>query len=160
MWRVSFSNLFRAKQRTFLALLGIVVGVSAIMSLVSVIDGAQGEFDVAVSNIKSVLVVESGAADQTLSFLDSDYGKELEKVSGVGVVVPEVWRIPFQVEGKPNSVSFGGTLSVYGIGLENYYKLKNPVYSIKIVSGEAIVAPIGCEKSKEAGFPAASRNAL
>ncbi len=138
MWRVSFFNLFRRKQRTFLALLGIVVGVAAIMSLVSVVDGLQSEFDLAVSNIKSVLVVENGAIDHTLSFIDSGFEEKLEKVSGVGVVVPEIWRIPFQIEGKPNTFSFGGTISVYGIGLQKYFKLKNPVYSIRIVSGEAI----------------------
>ncbi|MDO8627654.1 MAG: ABC transporter permease, partial [Candidatus Diapherotrites archaeon] len=138
MWRVSLSNLFRRKQRTFLALLGIVIGVSAIMSLVSVIDGVQSEFDVAVSSIKSVLVLESGAIDQTLSFIDSSYEQKLKKISGVGVVVPEVWKVPFEVNGKPNQFSIAGPLSVYGIGLPQYNKLKNPVYSIKIVSGQAI----------------------
>ena len=39
MISVSFKNIQRNKVRTFLALLGIMIGVASIISLVSIVDG-------------------------------------------------------------------------------------------------------------------------
>ncbi|HLC37043.1 MAG TPA: ABC transporter permease [archaeon] len=139
MIKLSFYNLLRRKTRTALSLIGIVIGVTAIMSLVSVVDGLQSEFDTAVSSIQAVLVQEKGSIDQTISFIDADLENDLKNIKNVRVVVPEVWRIPFSVEGKPNSLSFeGGTLAVYGIDLIEFQKLRNPVYSVNIKKGRFV----------------------
>ena len=68
MLKLSFLNLFRRKSRTFLALLGIVIGVAAIVALVSVVDGFYGDFNEVIASFQAVMVREKDVADEIFSF--------------------------------------------------------------------------------------------
>ena len=58
MIKLSFLNLFRRKTRTFLAILGIAIGVAAIIVLVSLVDGFNDEFDDVMGSLKAIMVME------------------------------------------------------------------------------------------------------
>ena len=58
MLKLSFLNLFRRKSRTALALIGIVIGVMAIVGMVSVVDGLLADFEHAFGKIQGINVLE------------------------------------------------------------------------------------------------------
>ncbi len=70
MLKLSFLNLFRRKTRTFLAVLGIAIGVAAILSLVSVVDGVYAEFTNVLSQFQGIFVLQEGAVKQAFSQID------------------------------------------------------------------------------------------
>ena len=55
MFKIALMNLLRHKARTALALLGIVIGVMAIVGMVSVVDGLLADFEEAFGKIQGKL---------------------------------------------------------------------------------------------------------
>ncbi|MFH1786979.1 MAG: ABC transporter permease [archaeon] len=86
--RIAVRNLSSQKTRTALTLLGIIIGVGAIVSLVSVGEGLQSTITDLISNLGTHRIIVSpggGAPTMGLSFADSDV-ETIEKVSGVEAV--------------------------------------------------------------------------
>jgi len=131
MIKLSFLNLFRRKSRTFLSVLGIAIGVGAIIGLVSVVDGVFVEFNDVMSGMQGIMVMEKDAIDQTLSKIDSDLENKISSIQGVKTVLPEVWLIPTTVEGKSLSEGSSGSLDIpfiYGADMSTYNRLKNNIW--------------------------------
>ena len=80
MIKLAFSNLFRRKTRTFLALLGVAIGVAAIIVLVSIVDGFYLEFSDVVSQFQGIQILDKEAPDVVFSVMDESFGKNLESV--------------------------------------------------------------------------------
>ena len=77
-------NLFRRGVRTGLTILGLGVGVSAVVSLLGISWGFERSF-MAVYEAKEIdlIVTKAGVGDRLSSFLDESVGAEIEKVPGV-----------------------------------------------------------------------------
>src|SRR3990167_9332978 len=135
MIKLSFLNLFRRKTRTFLALLGVMIGVASIIVLVSIVDGLYVEFNDVISQYKGLSVLEKDAVDQPFSFLDESLAQEFERISGVNKAIPEIWYIPEKIDGKTNSVSFT-TTSVYGLDFQKMNSANNAGWIVDIEEGK------------------------
>ncbi|MBI2597597.1 MAG: ABC transporter permease [Candidatus Diapherotrites archaeon] len=137
MIKLSFLNLFRRKTRTFLALLGVMIGVAAIIVLVSIVDGLFVEFNNVISQYKGLSVLEKDAVDQPFSFLEESFAIELERVSGVNLAIPEIWYIPEKIDGKTTTVGFG-TVSVYGLDVSKMLAAKQAGWIVDVQKGRQL----------------------
>ncbi len=146
MFKLSFLNLFRRKTRTFLALLGIIIGVTAIIGLVSIVDGLNKTFEDAVGSVQGVIVGEKDFVDQTLSHVDVSFEQKLEKIQGVKRVIPELWVIPTHVNGSPQGIAGGGhtkiydMIYVYGTDITKYNAMRGDGWLGEIVEGNPITS--------------------
>jgi putative ABC transport system permease protein len=77
-------NLLRRKVRTFFALLGIAVGISAVVSIVSTAKGLRNQFyKIADQFAYDVIVQQRGAPQPMLSHLRAKDKERIEKLPGV-----------------------------------------------------------------------------
>lgn len=73
-----FKNLFRRKGRTFLTLLGIAIGVAAIITLGAMAEGMRAGYTAMARGSKADLVLtQAEAMDLTLSSIDETVGEQL-----------------------------------------------------------------------------------
>ncbi len=87
-----FRNLWRRKTRTILTLVGISLGVAAIVSLVAVANGLISGFAELWSGGEADLTVsQAEALDPQISVIDEAVGDELKKVAGVKAVAGMVY---------------------------------------------------------------------
>ncbi|MFH1234050.1 MAG: FtsX-like permease family protein [Candidatus Diapherotrites archaeon] len=142
MIKLSFLNLFRRKSRTFLSVLGIAIGVAAIIGLMSVVDGITQEYEGIIGGMQGVWAWEKGVADNSLSRLDASYGAEIASMQGVRVVVPELWLVPSSVDGKPLSLSAASSISsipsIYAVDLTAYNKLRSNIWIGELAEGSML----------------------
>src|SRR3989344_1465449 len=118
MIKLSFLNLFRKKTRTFLALLGIVIGVASILVLVSIVDGVFKEFNDVLSQFQGLMVMEQDSFDQPFSRLDVSWEQKLESIPGVKGAIPEIWYVPKKIDDKDAGIGGGGFSFTRGYGLD------------------------------------------
>ncbi len=121
MIKLSFFNLFRRKTRTFLSIVGIAIGVAAIIVLVSIVDGFTQDFNNLIGEYKAISVLEKNAQDQTLSRVSVSYQRELEALPGVKAVIPELFVIPETIDGEPTSIASLSPPSVYGFDADTFF---------------------------------------
>ncbi len=150
MIKLSFLNLFRRKSRTFLGVGGIVIGVMAIISIVSVVDGFYYELNDMIASYQGVMVWEKNTLDQTLSHLDISILPDIKKIRGVRNVVPEIWALPKSIGGKPVK-GMTMTTTIYAVDLSAYSKLKSNVIIGEIAKGEML-------KPSDRGYVIVSKN--
>ena len=138
MLKLAFLNLTRRKGRTLLSILGILVGVAAMVGMVSVVDGIQSEFDSVISSMQAVMVMEKSSGDQTLSSIDESYANKIARLPHVRTVMKEIWKFPSEVEGKTNAQTSLSVLQVYGIDLAASASLKSTPYSVNLAEGQLV----------------------
>lgn len=137
MIKLSFLNLFRRKTRSFLALLGVIIGVASIIVLVSIVDGLFLQFNDVINQYKGLNVMEKDAVDQPFSILDEGFANGLERVSGVNVAIPEIWYVPEKIDGKANEFSFS-TTSVYGLDIKKQNAARQAGWIVDIDEGKTL----------------------
>ncbi|MAG18283.1 MAG: hypothetical protein CL944_02315 [Candidatus Diapherotrites archaeon] len=120
MIKLSFFNLFRRKTRTFLSLVGIAIGVAAIIVLVSLVDGFTEDFNDLVSGFKAISVFEKDVPDNIFSKIDASFVQKMESISGVKYAVAEVVFIPEKIDGVA-LLAAPGSVSAFGIDARKYY---------------------------------------
>jgi len=136
MIRLSFLNLLRRKSRTFLALLGIMIGVAALISLISVVDGLQGQLNDVISDLQGVWVLQKDAQDEQFSRIDLSLGNKLEGIPGVRVAVPEIYAMVETIDDKPVSLTDLTSMPlIYGVDLTKYYQMRGSGYIKNIEKG-------------------------
>ncbi|MCK4883639.1 MAG: ABC transporter permease, partial [Candidatus Diapherotrites archaeon] len=106
------------KSRTALSLVALMVGVAAIIVLVSLVDGIEGDMQNLFGELKTIDVMEKGSGDQTLSVIDISYLNKLESVSGVNAVVPQIYAVAFTIDGKGIGEKGGGIPMVTIVGVD------------------------------------------
>jgi len=124
-----WKNLLRRKTRTFLTLLGIAIGVMAVVALSAFAEGFINSYStVLTSSGADVIVTQGDAADIILSAVDELVGVQLTSLSGVkqvsGVLLGMV-----TAPDVPYFIIFG--LDPKEFGIAHY----------KVVEGQPILAP-------------------
>ena len=138
MIKLSFLNLFRRKTRTFLAVLGIAIGVAAILCLVSVVDGVYEEFNNVISEFQGIFVMEEGAADQPFSQIDESYADKIRAFPEVKSVIKEIWIIPEKIDGESVGLQGLSALSVYGLDIAESERSGGAGWTTEIKEGTTL----------------------
>lgn len=84
-------NLWRRRTRSFLTILGIAIGVAAVVGLGAIAQGFSQNYGAAVGLSNDVLVTQANAFDAAFSNLDEDLGQRLQAIPGVETVEPGVY---------------------------------------------------------------------
>ena len=121
-------NLRRRKGRTLLTILGISIGVAAIVALGALADGVQAGYDSFITGSKADLVLsQAEAMDVSLSAIDESVGQtllamaEVSEVSGMLQGMANTEGVPyFYIFGYPDdSFVLGRFKIIDGIGLDD-----------------------------------------
>ena len=118
MIKLVISNLFRNKKRSSLTLLGVIIGVMTIISLVSISEGMAIQSSDLLEGFQGIFVYEKGAIDVPFSKLDINEITKLEKIQGVGTVVPELWVQPKNLDFTGELQRLANMIFVVGIAPE------------------------------------------
>jgi len=121
MIKLSFLNLFRRKTRTLLSIIGIAIGVAAIIVLVSLVDGFTAEFNDVIGDFKAITVLQKNAQDQTLSRINVSFENKIETIPGVKAVVPELWFLPEKIDGEVTGLTSIAAPSIYGLDSDKFF---------------------------------------
>lgn len=125
MWR----NLIRRRGRTILTLLGIAIGVAAVVSLGAMAEGIINNYVGLVSQSDADLVVmQKGALDVSLSSLDEDIGERL-------LAIPDIERV------DPGVLAYISTEGLPFMLLQGFEPHSPPMDHFKIVEGEPVRGP-------------------
>jgi putative ABC transport system permease protein len=114
MLKLVVLNLLRRKARTALSLLAITVGVSAMISMVSLIDGLYSNVSDALAQIQGVIVMQDGAASPLFSRVDESHYNKLASIPGVKTVAPTIIGIARSIDGKATRFEFGSIVRLIG----------------------------------------------
>jgi ABC-type antimicrobial peptide transport system permease subunit len=86
-----FKNLWRRATRSVLTILGIAIGVAAVVALGAMAEGMIRNYGTAVGLNNDLLVTQSNAIDAMYSSLDEETGPRLQAIPGVENVDPGVY---------------------------------------------------------------------
>jgi len=155
--KIAYENLTRNKARTALSVMALVIGVVAIITMVSVSDGIRNSMVEAISGMNGIIVWEKDALDLPFSCLPMSYEKKLEAIPGVKVVFPEVYGLVNTIEGeKPK----GGSMTMGMAVLAGFDPVKEQqrvgsIYGVEVEKGRNLqpgdkyVAVIGHQLADE-----------
>jgi putative ABC transport system permease protein len=93
MIKLVLKNLLRNKRRSFLTLIGVIIGVAGIVSLVSISFGMAQNISELMEAFQGIFIIQAGVVDEQFSVLSLDYAEKLQEVSGVKHVLPEIWTM-------------------------------------------------------------------
>ncbi|MCD6230000.1 MAG: ABC transporter permease [Candidatus Diapherotrites archaeon] len=136
MFKEALLNLSRRKSRTVLALVGIILGVAAIITLVSVVDGVASNAEDYLSEFKGISVTQKDVVTPLYSSFDSEFLNKVESIPGVNIVVSAVVGLSNVTEQK-RGVRFSKErtmmqmtseiVSLLGVDLKNYSRVHGTV---------------------------------
>ena len=86
-----FKNLLRRGARSLLTILGISVGVAAVIALGAMAEGMLKNYGSAIGTNNDLLVMQSDALDPLFSSLDETAGQRIQSIPGVENVDPGVY---------------------------------------------------------------------
>jgi len=109
---ISFSNLNRSKTRTALSMIGIVIGVAAIVSMVAIVDGLFQDVQDTIGQVQGLRVLPKNSSGP-YSAIDADWADKLDAIQGVRISIPQVIALITSIDGK--GVTFP---AVTGIGID------------------------------------------
>ena len=130
--KMAFESLFSNKTRTFLSMLGIIIGVSTVIAVFAIGQGAKDEVNSQFQNLSSnsIIVMSNMGRGATASskFKASDADVIKEKVAHVGAITGALTG--------NLSVSYGSTDKSYSVtGVDtNYFSVSN----LNLAGGRAI----------------------
>ena len=114
-----FKNLLRRKGRTLLTVLGISIGVAAIVALGALADGIQAGYDSFLTGSKADLVLsQAEAMDVSMSAIEESVADELLAMSEVSAVSPMMQGMA-QTEGVPYFFIYGYPGDSFALGRYN-----------------------------------------
>jgi len=139
----SLKNLSRDKTRSFLTSLGILIGVAAVVSLVSISEGIKVEANSQIGNTEYVKITEKTMMS-TLSTLDESIINRLERIQDVKYYTKEIdfYLKSFNniVLGATSTLGGGNVQIISGLGIEpeNAYYFKNSLPYYKVSQGRML----------------------
>ncbi|MCO6452762.1 MAG: ABC transporter permease [Caldilineales bacterium] len=84
-------NLWRRRTRSILTILGIAIGVAAVVGLGAIAEGFGNNYGTVVGLSSDLMVSQANAFDVAYSSLDEEIGPRIEAVPGVEIVEPGVY---------------------------------------------------------------------
>jgi len=153
--RESFTTLVSNKARSSLTILGIVIGISSVIAMISVGHGAQGQIQSNIQSLGSNLISVSPGFQRSFSSVSSGRGSAIsltlkdsdaiaEQVSFVAAVAPEVSR-RYQIVQKSQNTNTQviGTVDTYpeirNIEMESGYFISER--NVSSLSKVAVLGP-------------------
>lgn len=111
-------NLLGRKTRTFLTIVGIAMGVAAIVALVAIAEGfASGYYGLLSGSQADLVITQAESFDMAISVIDEEVGPQLAALPGVeeveGVIIGEA-----TTEGLPYFMVFG--YDPNGVGIQHF----------------------------------------
>lgn len=114
--KMSWSNIINNKMRSFLTILGIIIGVASIIALITIVEGATGEVTNQISSLGADKITIQAAGTplkQGLNELDLDELQKVENIKGLSPTISgktsvmgnNITKLDITVEGK-NEVYF------------------------------------------------------
>jgi ABC-type antimicrobial peptide transport system permease subunit len=86
-----FKNLWRRPTRSLLTILGIAIGVAAVVSLGAMAEGMIKNYGTAVGVSNDLLIIQANALDALFSSLDEQASQRIQAVPGVENVDPGIY---------------------------------------------------------------------
>lgn len=119
--KIALMNIRSNKGRSFLTMLGIIIGISSVIMIISIGNGVKGGINSELNAMAGgqLYIYSYGNNDEGISieFTDDDIQAILDKVANVKAVTPQ-WSFNGTVEGRKGQFSATG---VFGMpGLEYY----------------------------------------
>ena len=134
--KLAFKSLIANKLRSFLAMLGIIIGVSAVISLLALGTGAQKQIsDQVASSGKNLLTIRPGSRNSGGSRSSAGNTLKLEDASAILNQIPEVEQVS-PVAGSSYQIKYFNKntySSVNGVA-STYFSIRN----IKVIQGRLI----------------------
>ncbi len=100
MLGIAFSNITKSKTRTLLSLIGIIIGVAAIIIMVATVQGQLEEVQEAISNVQGIRIAPANLLQAFVPSMDIEWVDKLESIRGVKVAVPIISGMLTSVDGK------------------------------------------------------------
>jgi len=143
MIKISLKNLLRSKQRSFLTSLGILIGVAAIVSLVSISEGIRIQATSGLGGLEYIRITDNSLVSY-LSNLDSSIIDRVERINEVETFTKEIEFFAksfngLSMEAKDmTNIENIKLITVYGIEPENAEFFKNALPQYKISKGRML----------------------
>lgn len=151
--KMSWSNITHNKMRSFLTMLGIVIGVASVVALITIVQGATGSITSQISALgaNNISVQAPGTAlKQGLNQKDLDKLSKVQFVSGVSPTVSASTSIVYNGNVKTD-VTIQGKNEVYFKNETNNLSTGR-VFNVEDVNSKSNVAIIGSDIAKELFF--------
>ncbi len=137
-------NLLGRKTRTFLTIVGIAMGVAAIVALVAIADGfASGYYGLLSGSEADLVITQAESFDMAISVIDEEVGPQLAAIPGVkeveGMIVGEA-----TTEGLPYFMVFG--YDPEGIGIQHFRVVEGKELTTR---REIIIGKLAAENLKK-----------
>ncbi len=100
MWQFAFQNLLTRPIRTILGLVGLSIPILGVVGLFSLSSGLRQLVGNTLSQVEGVMILRENTPSPVFSDLPVSYKAEIAEVSGVRVVVPEVWGLAPPIENQ------------------------------------------------------------
>ena len=151
----TFSALTANKTRTALTMLGIIIGISSVISMVAIGQGAQGSIQASIQSLGSNLLIVYPGAQRSLGYgasagrgaaqtlVPADATAIASQVANIGAVAPEVdGRYQVTAPGMNTNTAVIGTVTAYQ-GIRNIQIADGNFFSDSDVSSDNKVAVLG-----------------
>ena len=143
MIKLSFKNLMRNKSRTLLTTVGIIIGVIAIVSLVSISEGVKKEALSSLGNLKYIQLTQAGTMSSALSILNEDTLNRVKRVREIDHHTIQISFYAASFNEKENNVNeFQGLmpalLTIVGVEPEKYDEFKDVLSLFNIKKGRVM----------------------
>ena len=152
MWSFAWQNLITRPSRTALAVVGLTIPILAFLGLFSISRGIRDLVGGTLVKMEGLLVLRVNSPSPVFSDLPADLAKALQKIPGVRVVAPEVWKIAPPIDGRgglgataislltrPRESGMQGLAKmvvIEGQDLPEHLKLKGAVFAMSLLPKE------------------------
>lgn len=120
--RVAFGNLSGSKLRSFLTIMGIAVGIGAVVFLVSLGFGLQELTIHKITSSSAITTIDVSQSNSTILKLDKEMLARFSNIADVSLVSP--------ISSQPGQATFGTTTTdIIALGVDDkYVKLEQPKF--------------------------------
>jgi putative ABC transport system permease protein len=159
--RVAFDGLLANKMRSMLTMLGVIIGVGAVIALMSIGEGAQASITEQINSIGSNLIfvsagarqmgpVENSAGSAALTYEDAQAIADLRNVPDAIAVAPEFGKNTQVIFGNENvNVAVTGVTPEYQLAYHGLEMANGRFIEDKDVDGRSNVAVLGYQSAMD-----------
>ncbi len=122
--RLAFKGIWSHKMRSFLTMLGIIIGIASIISIVSTIRGTNEQIK------ENLIGAGNNNVDVKLSKGDSEYYMEQGNPDGVKVVTDEIKKEIRKIEGVVSATFYNKRNWTEGINYQNVSLENGSIYGV------------------------------